>query len=156
MAYAPRCEARIFVTPYALCAMHFTEERKNMNRKLLFGGVIIIVVVGYLFWSGMKGSSVYFMTVNEFFAQIDQMEGKGTRVNGDIVDGSIKWDAHNLLLTFQLTDGKNVLNVRHNGVAPDTFIEGLSVVVEGKYENGTFNATQIMTKCPSKYEAERE
>ena len=127
-----------------------------MNRKLLIGGAIILIVVAYLFWSGMKDSSVYFMTVNEFFNQIDQMEGKGTRVNGDIVSGSIKWDAPNLLLTFQLTDGKNVLNVRHNGVAPDTFQESLSVVVEGKYENGTFNATQIMTKCPSKYEAKKE
>jgi len=104
----------------------------------------------------MKDSSVYFMTVEEFFNQVDQVEGKGTRVNGDIVPGSINWDAQNILLTFQLTDGKNVLNVRHNGVAPDTFIEGLSVVVEGKYENGIFNATQIMTKCPSKYEAKRE
>ncbi len=127
-----------------------------MNRKLLIGGMIILIVVAYLFWSGMKDSSVYFMTVHEFFSQIDQMEGKGTRVNGDIVPGSIKWDAPNILLTFQLTDGKNVLNVRHSGVAPDTFQEGLSVVVEGKYENGTFNATQIMTKCPSKYEAKKE
>jgi len=127
-----------------------------MNKKLIIGGLIILIVVVYLFWSGMKDSSVYFMTVAEFFEQIDQMEGKGTRVNGDIVPGSIKWDAQHILLTFQLTDGKNVLKVRHKGVAPDTFQEGLSVVVEGKYENGIFNATQIMTKCPSKYEAKRE
>ena len=127
-----------------------------MNKKLIIGGLIIVIVVAYLFWSGMKDSSVYFLTVAEFFDRIDQMEGKGTRVNGDVVPGSIKWDAQNLILTFQLTDGKNVLNVRHQGVAPDTFIEGLSVVVEGKYEKGTFNATQIMTKCPSKYEAKKE
>ncbi|UCE08339.1 MAG: cytochrome c maturation protein CcmE [bacterium] len=103
-----------------------------MNRKLIIGGLIILIVVAYLFWSGMKDSSVYFLTVEEFFEQIEQMEGKGTRVNGDVVPGSIKWDAQNLLLTFQLTDGKNVLNIRHNGVAPDTFTEDLSVVVEGK------------------------
>jgi cytochrome c-type biogenesis protein CcmE len=127
-----------------------------MNKKLIIGGIIIVIVVAYLFWSGMKDSSVYFMTVNEFFEQIDQVEGKGTRVNGDIVPGSIKWDAPNVLLTFQLAEGNNVLNIRHNGVAPDTFQEGLSVVVEGKYENGIFNATHIMTKCPSKYEAKRE
>ncbi len=127
-----------------------------MNKKLIIGGLIILLVVAYLFWSGMKDSSVYFLTVEEFFAQIDRMEGKGTRINGDIVPGSIKWDAPSLLLTFQLGGGNNVLNVRHTGVAPDTFQEGLSVVVEGKYENGTFNATQIMTKCPSKYEAKRE
>jgi cytochrome c-type biogenesis protein CcmE len=133
-------------------------EEKNsiMNRKLIIGGIVILMVVAYLFWSGMKDSSVYFLTVDEFFAQIDQMEGKGTRINGEIVPGSIKWDASNLLLTFQLTDGKNVLNVQHKGVAPDTFQEGLSVVVEGKYEQGVFNATQIMTKCPSKYEAKKE
>jgi cytochrome c-type biogenesis protein CcmE len=127
-----------------------------MNKKLIIGGLIILLAVAYLFWSGMKDSSVYFLTVEELFAQIDRMEGKGTRINGDIVPGSIKWDAPNLLLTFQLTDEKNLLNVRHKGVAPDTFQEGLSVVVEGKYENGIFNATQIMTKCPSKYEAKRE
>ncbi len=127
-----------------------------MNRKILIGGVIILIVVAYLFWSGMRDSSVYFLTVEEFFAQLDKIAGKGTRVNGDIVPGSIKWDAQNLLLTFQLTDGKNLLNVRHKGVAPDTFQEGLSVVIEGKYENGIFNATQIMTKCPSKYEAKKE
>ena len=127
-----------------------------MNKKLIIGGLIILIVVSYLFWSGMKDSSVYFMTVDEFFEQVDQLEGKGTRVNGDIVPGSIHWDAQNILLTFQLTNGTKVLNVRHNGVAPDTFSEGLPVVVEGKYENGTFNATQIMTKCPSKYEAKRE
>ena len=141
---------------YARRPTIFQEGRKNMNKKLFIGGVIILIVVAYLFWSGMKDSSVYFMNVDEFFAQIDQMEGKGTRINGDIVPGSINWDAQNIVLTFQLTDGKNVLNVRHNGVAPDTFIEGLSVVVEGKYESGIFNATQIMTKCPSKYEAKKE
>jgi len=127
-----------------------------MNRKLIIGGIILLVTVSYLFWSGMKDSSVYFLTVDELFAQIDQIEGKGTRVNGDIVRGSINWDAEKLLLTFQLSDGENVLNVRHIGVAPDTFQEGLSVVVEGKYEDNTFNATQIMTKCPSKYEATQE
>ncbi|MDZ7333691.1 MAG: cytochrome c maturation protein CcmE [candidate division KSB1 bacterium] len=127
-----------------------------MNKKLLIGGLIIFIVVVYLFWSGMKDSSVYFLTVDEFFAQAHQLEGKGTRINGEVVPGSIQWDAPRLLLSFQLTDGNKVLNVQHKGVAPDTFQEGLSVVVEGKYENGTFNATQIMTKCPSKYEAKRE
>lgn len=127
-----------------------------MNKKLIIGGSIILIVVGYLFWSGMKSSSVYFLEVDEFFAQQEQFVGKGTRVNGDIVAGSINWDAKNLLLTFQISKGDSVLDVRYNGVAPDTFTEDLSVVVEGKYENGVFNATQIMTKCPSKYEAKRE
>jgi len=127
-----------------------------MNKKLIIGGGIILLVVAYLFWSGMKESSVYFLTVDEFFAQQEEFTGKGARVNGEIVPGSINWDAHNLILTFQLTNGGKVLDVRHKGVAPDTFSEDVSVVVEGKYGDGIFHATQIMTKCPSKYEAKKE
>lgn len=127
-----------------------------MNKRFVIGIVIIILVVAYLFWSGMKESSVYFLTVGEFSEQQHKLIGKGIRINGDIVPGSIQWDAANLILTFQLTDGKNTVNVRHKGVAPDTFSEAVSVVVEGKYQDGIFEATQIMTKCPSKYEAKKE
>ncbi len=127
-----------------------------MNKKILIGTIIIVLVVGYLFWSGMKDSAVYFHTVTEFYANQDELAGKGTRVNGDLVPGSVQFDAENLILTFQLSDGDKVLDVRYHGVAPDTFSEAVSVVVEGKYVNGIFEATQIMTKCPSKYDAKRE
>ena len=127
-----------------------------MNKKLIIGSGIILLVVIYLFWSGIKDSSSYFLELDQFFQQQKELVGKGVRINGQLIKESINWDAENLILTFQMTDGKDTLNVRHKGVAPDTFEEAPSVVVEGKYENGIFNATQIMTKCPSKYEAKRE
>ncbi|NOZ62004.1 MAG: cytochrome c maturation protein CcmE [Calditrichaeota bacterium] len=126
-----------------------------MNRRILIGTIIVVMVVGYLFWSGMKDSAVYFHTVGEFFDRQEELAGKGTRVNGDLVPDSIKFDAENLILTFQITDGAKVLNVRYHGVAPDTFSEAVSVVVAGKYVDGVFQATQLMTKCPSKYEAKK-
>ncbi len=127
-----------------------------MNKKLVIGGGIILLVVAYLFWSGMKDSSSYFLEIEDFFQQQDELAGKGTRINGVLVKESVSWDAQNLILTFKMTDGTDTLNVRHKGVAPDTFEEAPSVVIEGKYENGIFNSTHIMTKCPSKYEAKRE
>ena len=127
-----------------------------MNKKLVVGTLIIVLVVAYLFWSGMKDSSSYFLEIDEFFHQKEELVGKGTRINGTLVPNSINWDAENLILKFQMTDGKDTLNVVHYGVAPDTFTEAPSVVVEGKYEDGIFKSTQIMTKCPSKYEARRE
>jgi cytochrome c-type biogenesis protein CcmE len=37
---------------------------------------------------------------------------------------------------------------------PDTFKEGMPAVAEGKYNTGDyFEATNVLTKCPSKYEA---
>jgi cytochrome c-type biogenesis protein CcmE len=33
------------------------------------------------------------------------------------------------------------------------FAEGRDVIIEGRYVDGTLQAQQIMTSCPSKYEA---
>ena len=44
----------------------------------------------------------------------------------------------------------------YTGILPDMFAEGREVVVEGRYESPGLKAKQIMTSCPSKYEAERE
>jgi cytochrome c-type biogenesis protein CcmE len=41
--------------------------------------------------------------------------------------------------------------VRHEGTFY-MFAEGRDVIIEGRYENGTLHAQQIMTSCPSKYE----
>ena len=44
--------------------------------------------------------------------------------------------------------------VAFQGILPDMFAEGREVVVEARYQDGSLAAKQIMTSCPSKYEAE--
>ncbi len=127
-----------------------------MNKKLIIAGLVILIIVGYLFYSGMKESAAYFLEIDEFMAQKENLNGKGSRVNGELVPESVQWDAENIILNFKLTSGTDTLAVRYEGVPPDTFNEAVSVVVEGKYENEIFHATQLMTKCPSKYEAKNE
>ena len=47
--------------------------------------------------------------------------------------------------------------VHYQGPLPDTFQEGADVVVEGKYSAaGGFEATTLLTKCGSRYEAAPE
>ena len=46
------------------------------------------------------------------------------------------------------------LPVRYNGVLPDMFADGRDVIVEGRVEQGVFQADTLLTTCPSKYEAE--
>ena len=43
--------------------------------------------------------------------------------------------------------------VAFTGIVPDMFAEGRDVIIEGRYVDGTLHAQQIMTSCPSKYEA---
>jgi cytochrome c-type biogenesis protein CcmE len=47
--------------------------------------------------------------------------------------------------------------VHYQGPLPDTFQEGRDVVIEGQLTSGgTFEASTVLTKCGSRYEAVEE
>jgi cytochrome c-type biogenesis protein CcmE len=52
-----------------------------------------------------------------------------------------------------VTDGAKTIPVVYHGLAPDTFTDGVDVVVEGRMgQDGTFRATTLLAKCASRYE----
>ena len=54
---------------------------------------------------------------------------------------------------FRVTDGAQSYPVVYRGIAPDTFTDGVDVVVEGRLQrDGTFHATTLLAKCASRYE----
>ena len=79
-------------------------------------------------------------------------------MKGWVKTGSIQWDATTNQLAFDLArkDGSEPVPVAYKGILPDMFAEGREVVVEGRYEVPGLRAKQIMTSCPSKYEAEQQ
>ena len=126
-----------------------SKSRTMIGAAILIAGAVVILL------SGMRNSSQYFQTVSEFKAEEADLVDRGLRINGYVDSSSISWNADSLLLEFRLTDGEAVIPVRYRGVAPDLFGAGQSIVVEGKLDrNGVFNATNILVKCPSKYEPE--
>ena len=69
------------------------------------------------------------------------------------------FDARTTQFTFFLVDdhGKEC-KVVLDGAAPNNFEMATSVVAKGRYnaDEGYFHATEVLTKCPSKYEAKAE
>jgi cytochrome c-type biogenesis protein CcmE len=127
--------------------------------KLVTIGIIVVVAVFYLISSGFKQSGVYYLEVHELIKDPTKYEAKGIRVSGDVVKGTIVKDAKNQHLEFVMADGTGKqMNVVYNGIIPDAFTEDVQVIVEGKYhkDTNTFNASTLLAKCPSKYEAEVE
>jgi cytochrome c-type biogenesis protein CcmE len=60
-------------------------------------------------------------------------------------------------LSFGLRDAHGeVLPVEYRGVVPGNFDQATSIVAIGRYRNGTFEAEELLVKCPSKYQAEAE
>ncbi len=125
---------------------------KGRKLKYLLAGGIVVAALAGMIYSGVKESMVYFYTPTELVQKKDSVRGKSLRVGGMVVDGSIRWDPQNLLLTFQLTDGQGTVFVRHKGTAPDLFKEGAGAVVEGAWTSeGYFRSNNIMAKHSEEY-----
>lgn len=126
-----------------------------LNKKLLIGGLILAVAVGYLIFTAMRGNAAeYFVTVGELNQHAAQVDGKQVRVGGDVVPGTIHKGGPGGAITFEVTDGTLTMPVVYHGVLPDIFSDNVQVVVEGTYhQNGAFQADTLLTKCPSRFEA---
>lgn len=130
------------------------------QRKFAFGAMLLVGVVGYLMVTGMKDSMVYYLTPDQLVAKVaddPSMREVGVKVGGRVVPGSVRYDQTTLDLRFDITDietGKTSFPVHYQGPLPDTFEEGRDVVAEGKMgASGTFEASTVLTKCGSRYEA---
>lgn len=57
--------------------------------------------------------------------------------------------------TFSMKDGNgDEARVVFSGAMPQTFTTATSIVVKGKFSGEDFAATELLTKCPSKYESQ--
>ena len=132
---------------------------RAINRRLFIAGGLIAAGVGYLGWSGLQPTMVYYVTVGELLAQGQGALGRPVRVSGRMVDGSVVHDARLGLLSFKMSDGSGELPVTYHGVKPDMLgysAQGAyqDVVVEGKLErDGVMHATQLIVKHGPDFEA---
>ena len=130
--------------------------------KFLIGAFLIVVAVGYLIYTGIQETKVYYFTMEEFLLKRETLANTDVRIAGRVQDGSMQWDPAALNLNFVLTPVDETtapsapgIPVHYQGIVPDMFAEGRDVVVEGVYTpEQNLIASTIMTSCPSKYEPE--
>jgi cytochrome c-type biogenesis protein CcmE len=118
----------------------------------MVGAVVAFVLVGF------NDAAIYAMPANEAVAQAAKLEGRKLRVDGELVPGTLK-DESSCDWRFVIKSADTNLAVRYNKCElPDTFRDrpegGVMVTVEGELKDGTFQASLVMAKCTSKYEAE--
>lgn len=124
-----------------------------MKNKYIFGGIIIVVffgIMGYLFTQTNVG-------YEEDFAKITNTSKTVKATGSWVKEKNYHIDNEHNMFTFYMKDFKGTeLKVMYNGTIPNNFESSTSVVVTGKYNNGVFRASDILTKCPSKYESQYE
>jgi len=123
--------------------------------KFLFLGLGVALTMVFLIVVGVAkpGGFVYYLTVAEYL-ESGGRAGDQFRVNGKVSEGTITRLPSGQDVRFTMTDGRAALPVSYHGIIPDTFVDGADVVVEGRLRpDGVFEATTLLAKCPSKYEA---
>jgi len=122
------------------------------RKKFLIGGIIIVLALGYLTYTGFESSATYYYTVSEFIERGNSSYSENVRVKGQVAPGSVEQEAAGSVLRFTIIDGGEGLPVAYQGVVPDTFKVGSEVVVEGQLNSaGIFQAHTLMPQCPSRY-----
>ncbi len=143
-----------------------------MPKRLRFaiGTGLIIAAIGYLIVAAVRNTAEYYLTVNEVKVRQGELAGQMLRVAGRVAPGSIGWDPITLTLSFGLAQpppadqpgvkavaasvgGGPIFHVICRGEPkPDMFAANRDVIVEGTLAaDGTIEARQVLTSCPSKY-----
>lgn len=136
------------------------ESHRHSKIKFIIAGIVIVAAMAFLAVSSFQSNAMYYLTVPELQAQA-KAEGAAfydrmVRVSGPLHKESIDWNPKTMTLKFHINDGNEMFPVVYSGPVPDTLQNGETVVVEGKYtRDGVFNASNILVKCPSKYEGEK-
>ena len=134
--------------------MNEPAKRRKTPIGLIITAVIVLGGFGYLIYGGLGNNLVYFLTPGELLAKGDSVFDKPVRLGGQVVPGTVKWNAQQLDLTFVMRDAKGTVNVHSTKAPPQMFREGQGVVVEGKLNRaGTFEANNLMVKHSSEYKA---
>ena len=136
------------------------KERRSLNIRYLVGGVLLLLLVGYLGFSMIRATTTtgaYYMTVSEVYGLSD-LQGQRIRVNGIVVDDSEDWNAQEITLRFSIADESgDQMPIVFYGPRPDNFQRAASAIVEGELlADGTFKADTLLLKCPSRYEEDPE
>jgi len=148
--------------------------------KFFIGGLLIVAAIVYLIISSTSANSQFFLTVNELNARRSEMvaAGRDVRLSGAVIGSTIQYDPKTLTLSFTIANipSDNALidkqgglaavlhaavidptvqriPVVYNGVKPDLLKDEAQAIMTGKIgSNGVFTATELLLKCPSRYE----
>ena len=127
-------------------------ERTSRTWIWIVVGAVLALGIAFAATSMMGKSVVFYKTPTEVAAA----PGQHVRLAGTLVADSV--DATPGTTTFTLTDGTTRINVVYQGSATTAISTasqpGTQLVAEGELgTDGTFKATTLLAKCPSKFQA---
>lgn len=130
-----------------------TGKNQGIRWGWIIFGLIAVALAATLVLMQREGTFQYYMTVSEYLEQQSKYEGSKIKLAGKVKAGSITQTGSHYQFTVE--DRAKEISVSFNGIVPDTFKEGVDVVVEGRGQSGNeFEAVSLLAKCASKYQTD--
>lgn len=130
-----------------------------VKKNLLTVGLLIgaASAIAALVLTNFKDSTVYAKGVDQLLADKAHWVGRSVRVEGTLVRGTLKFREKPCEYEMDVKRGEAQMHLRFAScVKPDTLRDDMpdvGVTAEGRLaENGEFVASNVLAKCPSKYD----
>ena len=114
---------------------------------ILGAGLAIFFVL-----KALEEKIVFFYSPTELIEK-DINTNQRIRVGGLVEKNSIYYDKEGLEVSFIISDTKNKIKIKYEGILPDLFREGQGVVAEGTIGEGEkiFHAKSVLAKHDENY-----
>jgi cytochrome c-type biogenesis protein CcmE len=127
------------------------------KRRLIAVTVVILAAILTMVMLTATDQGAVYTSVAKV-ASDSSLVGKKVKVGGTVVAGS--WDKKSNPMRFTIRSESDTagtgptLKVVYSGTVPSTFGDGVVAIVTGTLaRGGVVNATEMITKCPSKYQS---
>ena len=112
--------------------------------------LIILGFVLYLFVKTFNENLLYYRSPTQL-VDGNFPENYIFRIGGMVEEGSLKRVSETKKVSFNVTDFKNKVLVKYDGILPDLFREGQGVVIRGHLEKDFFVAEEVLAKHDETY-----
>ncbi len=114
----------------------------------------ILVSTGIALAAGVGLTSVFVNNASPYVTIQEVTGSQKVHVVGKIVPNTLKQNTLQREVNFELKDDTGTMKIRYTGPPQSNLASATQVVVVGNKKDGTFEASQMLVKCPSKYESE--
>ena len=127
-------------------------NKKAKRRLVVVGGIVVIAMLVIVAIAG-SGGAASSLSIGDVLG--GGYEGKKVQVSGAVVADSLTSEGSTAVFAIAPEEGdaSQELTVSYDGALPATFGTGVVAICTGTVTDGVLNATEMVTKCPSKYES---
>ncbi|QKJ66064.1 cytochrome c maturation protein CcmE [Deefgea piscis] len=116
----------------------------------IIGALIALSLVTFFVVNAFRQNLVFFYSPTQIIAG-EAPQNSAFRVGGMVAENSLARAADGVTMQFIITDTAQNIPVQYRGILPDLFKEGKGVVAQGRWENGTFIASEVLAKHDENY-----